>query len=132
MGELPLPRELRKSERALIEFLLTADFPGRNELREQLDHVEVVWVCDCGCGTVNLRVRDFRKRAAAKEPIPVEARGSGFDVILFVRDGFLNSLEIVDHGDSRPLAYPSISGLELWVPPSGKLNASGRPGKPTL
>lgn len=117
MRQLPEPRGLRTPERALIEFLLTADFPGRNELREQLDHVEVVWVCDCGCGTVNLRVKSLTKRAVVREPIPVEARGRGFDVLLFVRDGFLNSLEIVDHGDSRPLEYPSTVGLELWAPP---------------
>ena len=127
MAQLSQPRELRPAERALIEFLLTADFAGRKELKEQLDSVEVVWECDCGCGTVNLRVKDSVGRAFTREPIPVEANGHGLDVLLFVRGGFLASLEIVDHGDARPLPYPTVGSLKLWVPPAPKSNISEPP-----
>jgi hypothetical protein len=120
MTHFSQPRELKPNERAMIEFLLTADFPGRDELREQVGCVGVVWDCDCGCGTIKMIVRNPVVRAVAREPIPVEARGAGIDVLLFVRDGLLASLEIVDHGNSRPLTYPSPSKLELWVPPALK------------
>jgi hypothetical protein len=56
-------------------------------------------------------------RAAARGPIPVEAYGKGVDVLLFVKEGLLRSLEIVDHGDARPLPYPSANDLQLWAPP---------------
>jgi hypothetical protein len=120
MAHFSRPRELKPNERALLEFLLTADFPGRNELREQVGRVQVLWDCDCGCGTINLMVTNPVVRAVAREPIPIEARGANVDVLLFVRDGLLSSLEIVDHGDGRPLAFPSPSTLELWAPPNLK------------
>jgi hypothetical protein len=122
MAQLSQPRELRPAERAVIEFLLNADFAGRNELKEQLDCVEVVWECDCGCGTVNLRVKGSVGRAFTKEPIPVEANGHGLDVLLFVRGGFLRSLEILDHGDARPLSFPTVDSLTLRTSPAPKWN----------
>jgi len=38
-------------------------------------------------------------------------------VLLFVREGYLSSLEIVDYLDVRPLTFPSPKELKLWVPP---------------
>jgi hypothetical protein len=89
MPHFSKPRELKPNERALMEFLLTADFPGRNELREQVHRIEVLGDCDCGCGTIDLMVRNPVVRAVAREPIAVEAYGAGIDVLLFVRDGLL-------------------------------------------
>ena len=118
MGELSLPRPLVPEEKALLEFLLSADFPGRDGLSAQVDHAEVVWECDCGCGTVNLSVREPVVSATAREPIPIEAHAEGLEVLLFVRNGLLQSLEIVDYEDRRPLPYPTPAGLRLWVPPA--------------
>lgn len=112
-------RALTADERKLMGFMLSADFFGREELLQQVDSLEVTWVCDCGCGTVNVVATRPVRRSSCREPIPVEAHGSGVDVLLFVRDGLIPSLEIVDHGDSRPLRYPQPNDLELWVPPGG-------------
>jgi hypothetical protein len=76
---------------------------------------------------VNLRVNGSVGRAFTREPIPVEANGQGLDVLLFVRGGFLASLEIVDHGDTRPLTYPAVGGLKLWVPAARKPNLAESP-----
>lgn len=111
------PRPLNPQEQALAEFLLSADCPGRYDLKRQLASAEAVSLCECGCGTVNLRVGSASRRANCREPIPVEAYGDGVDVLLFVRDGVLDSLEIVDHGDARPVPYPKPEELTLWVPP---------------
>jgi hypothetical protein len=118
MGKFQNPRDLKPAERELLEFLLTADFPGRDELKQQLDCVEVIGDCDCGCGTINLTVENPVVHSTAREPIPIEAHGKGLEVLLFVRNGLLSSLEIVDYGDHRPIPYPSPNSLELWVPPS--------------
>lgn len=116
------PRPLSPDERALLEFLLSGEFPGREELKSQSKSAEVVGFCECGCGTVNLRVGGAAPQALCKEPIPVEARGNRVDVLLFVRKGLLSSLEIVDHCDTRPLPYPKPSDLSLWVPPTERSN----------
>ena len=114
------PRELNKDERAMLDFLLSADFQGRTELRKQAESVQAVAVCECGCGTIDLKVSGMAARAFSKEPIPVEAHGAGVEVLLFVRDGFLRLLEVVDYGDSRPFPYPRVQSLKLWIPPFSK------------
>ena len=120
MPKLSQPRSLKPEERLLIEFLLSADFPERDDLKQQMDRVEVIEECDCGCGTADLRIKEVGTDAIGCEQIVVEAYGNDVDVLLFVRSGLLSSLEIVDHGDSRPLSYPTPSNLKLWVPPRRK------------
>lgn len=112
------PRQLAPRERELLTFLLTADFPGKECLREQAKVVEAIGECDCGCGTVHLSVRRGAEPAAVRNQVPVEAHGKGIEALLFVRQGFLSSLEIVDYGDARPLTYPKPADLQLSVPPS--------------
>jgi hypothetical protein len=114
------PRSLSPKERALAEFLLSAEFPGRDELKSQLEFAEVVGVCECGCGTVDLAIKASVARAVCREPIPVEAHKSALDVLLFVRNGLLGSIEIVDYEEKRPLHYPRPDDLKLWVPPPGQ------------
>jgi hypothetical protein len=41
-------RPLTERERELLEFMLTADFPGRDELKAQANGAEVCWECACG------------------------------------------------------------------------------------
>lgn len=101
-----------------MEFLLSADFPGRAELALQVDSLEVVRVCECGCGTIDVAVGRPVAKADCRGPIPVEAHGAGVEVLLFVREGLISSLEVVDHGDARPIPYPQPPDLKLWIPPS--------------
>jgi hypothetical protein len=117
MADLVPHRALLPKEKALLEFLLSVDFPGRDELREQLDHVKVIWTCDCGCGTVTLRLKDQVPRAAVARYIPVEAHSKKVDVMLFVRDGQLFSLELAFHDQHSPKEFPDPEDLKLWVPP---------------
>lgn len=121
------PRPLSSDEHLLVEFLLSAEFPGCDELKSQLGIVEVVGTCECGCGTVNLAVRGPAARAICREPIPIEAYGAGIQVLLFVRGGLLSSLEIVDLGDKRPLPYPRPRDLNLWAPPPRKPTVDSGP-----
>ena len=114
------PRPLSPQERALAEFLLSAEFPGCRELKLQLESAEVVGLCECGCGTVDLAIRGPAVRAVCSEPVPVEAYRSALDVLLFVREGVLGSIEIVDYEERRPLPYPRPEELKLWVPPPGQ------------
>lgn len=51
------PRPLRAEERLMLDFVLSADFAGAEELREQAKAVLVVGRCDCGCPSVDLRAQ---------------------------------------------------------------------------
>ena len=109
-------RPLNANERELMEFLLSAEFPGRDDLVSQMNSMMVTRECECGCGTVNFAVGGPVNQAVCREPIPAEARGDGVDVLLFVRKGLLSSLEIVYHSTARPLPYPKPDDLKVWVP----------------
>jgi hypothetical protein len=117
MAKLSATRGLNKKEQELLECMLTAEFPGSEELQAQIGRVEVCAECDCGCGSIDLQVEGQSGHGVENEQIAVEAYGKGVDVLLFVRDGLLSSLEIVDQGDARPPAYPTPAGLKLWVRP---------------
>jgi hypothetical protein len=125
------PRPLSAEERALIEFLLSVEFPGRDELRDQLDRVEVIGICECGCGTVNLNVTGAPVRAATESLIPAEAMAEGLDVLLFARDGLLSSLEFVFYDDNGPEPFPKPSDLRLWMRPAHNPTGSRPPKNST-
>jgi hypothetical protein len=111
------PRPLNIEERTLMEFLLSAEFPGRDKLRSQLDSVAVVAVCECGCGTVNLQVGSNDVQSSAEALVPIEAHGDLVDVLLFTRRGCLSSLELVFPNERLPRRFPKPSDLQLWVRP---------------
>jgi hypothetical protein len=90
-------RSLRDDERALLQFLLSGEFPGKTELREQLaharrrDHIADPW------GWILL---DIDRSAAPPAPvirkIPIEAVGATipFFVLLFVENGYMDRVDI--------------------------------------
>lgn len=92
---------------------LSHEFPGVQELRQQAQFVTAKKGCDCGCGTIEF-VHDERPvpRSPATNPVPVDApvvASDGSDLgglILFVRDGLLQSLEVYSHSEPLPLPKP--------------------------
>lgn len=70
-----LPRALLVEEREmLVAMLERGDFPGRDELLAQVETVEVVRYCACGCATVDLVVSGAEiPPGALARPIPNEA-----------------------------------------------------------
>jgi hypothetical protein len=125
----PIQRALRDDERALLDFLLSADFPGRDELRKQADTVRVVGECQCGCGTIELQVEPSQPPAKVSGPIPIEAYGDAIDVLLFARNGILGSLEIVFYTDPPERPYPRPEQLKLWKRPELALNKASPPNR---
>jgi len=121
------PRPLSKDERALIEFLLSAEFRGRDELRDQLDHVEVVGICECGCGSIDLNVTGAPVRSPTESLIPSEAHTEGLDVLVFARGGVLSLLELVFYDDNAPRPFPKPTDLKLWMRPLPNARVSPRP-----
>jgi hypothetical protein len=115
-------RLLRQDEKTLLAFLLSADFPGCDVLRMQAESATVVGECECGCGTIGLEVGPGLPTAGLVKPHRLEAYGEMIiDVLLFVRNGFLGSLEVVFYEDSAERPYPLPAQLQ-----SGKRPQHGR------
>lgn len=113
------PRKLTSKEEALLSFLLSRQFPGRDQLRQQMRSARVSGECKCGCPTVELLVdRAQSPRAKVVRRMPVEAIGNDEDgtqlyALLHVDDdGFLCELEAY-RVDSKPLKLPDPGSLHL-------------------
>jgi hypothetical protein len=118
-GSALRPRPLTQREREVLDFLLSAELPGIDELRRQAETVYASpW--RCGCASIDLHVD---RRVAPASPLrtqpaieaetkEVDAAGL-FELLLWVdEDGWLSSLEIVDYVD------PHGSTHEIFPPPS--------------
>jgi hypothetical protein len=104
-------RALTYRERAALDRLLEADFPGVEALREQAKSAQ-------GCGramVTQLRVDDILPRASVTERQPVQAvvKGRGYDggLLLFVEDGRLDWLEYWWVTDEMPDDFPPLDAI---------------------
>jgi hypothetical protein len=110
-------RPLTSNERALLDALLSAEFPGVGALREQARDLLARRGCECGCGTLELLPQGNPSRSEATSPAPSEGRvrdALGTEVgglLLFVRHGLLDSLEIYSWDERLPL--PLIGQVEF-------------------
>ena len=116
-------RPLTRREGEILEMLLSVDAPGIEELRAQVPYVQVArW--RCGCASFDLRVdRERAPRSSIIARPAVEAItkerddvNGAFDLLLWVDDGWLDGVEIVDyvdrHGDESPDEIPTIDAWE--------------------
>jgi hypothetical protein len=111
------PRELTELERSLLDRLLAEEFPGANELRVQAQAVRVKGYGDDVPSILLLEVvDDHAPRASVVHTVPVETRVRDAEppqeLLLFVTDGLLDSLELVDYGLSEPGTLPLMEELE--------------------
>lgn len=114
------PRPLQPEERAALLALLNyADFDGRDALLAQVDVARVVGFCGCGCATVDIGIDSAPATTSVALPIPNEAVVVDDDgeaiggVLLFVKDGHLNSLEVYDYGGGPISPFPPAERLKL-------------------
>src|SRR4051812_4259662 len=101
-------RPLDRREREILDFLLTVETPGIDELRQQAKHARAVpWTC--GCASIDLVV-DREAAPASRVTVrpAVEAATKerndpdrAFDLLLWVDDGYLSGVEIVDYTETH-------------------------------
>ena len=113
---------LSEREAQVLRFMLSADDPRLTPLRGQAEVATVVGRCDCGCATIELAVDRGRSARAPGLCSPVsEAKTpirKGFDwaqyreLILFLDDGWLLSLEIIFYCDEPPKEFPRTEEFE--------------------
>ena len=111
---MTMNRPLTSPERAILDFLLTAEFQGRAALRAQADHARVTGRCSCGCATVDLTVdRTAAPPAQVSKSMVAEAMSSDgeYGLLLFVDDGYLSSVEIYGNVAEPPPEFPPPSAF---------------------
>jgi hypothetical protein len=118
-------RPLTDREREILELLLSVEVPGIEELRKQVAFARAArW--DCGCASFDVIVdRERAPRSTITTSPAVEAYSKerndpnkAFDLLLWVEDGWLAGVEIVDyvdqHGDDSPGEIPT---RDYWDEP---------------
>ena len=117
-------RELCDSERQLLERLLEARFPGRDEIAEQIRTCLVKTLDEHGC--LEFFVRSHTN-AAVDQRVPVEAEacdeeGNKIHMLLHVINGRINELEFYTESGAAIKRLPSANEWELIVlPPPPRL-----------
>jgi hypothetical protein len=110
-------RPLTSRELALIERLLEPDFPGRDELRQQLKAVTGRQILDDG--TLELSC-EGGPRAPVYRRVPTEgdyldADGQQVSVLLHVRDGLMCELEVLKVYPTEIQNPPDARNLEVFA-----------------
>jgi hypothetical protein len=114
-----LPRPLSNREIATLDFMLAVDDPRLDPLKKQARNLLVTWECTCGCATVNFAVDRSRAAVAVDlcSPVTETQLRAPFDadefseLILFLEDGWLSSLEIVWYVKPIP-EFPPVGKFE--------------------
>ncbi len=96
------PRPLTEREAATLDLMLAVDDSRLDPLRQQANAVTATRGCTCGCATINFDVdRALASHAVGLcSPVTLAWRRVPFDtdefcnVILFIKDGWLSSLEL--------------------------------------
>lgn len=111
-------RSPSSAEAEIIDRLLAADFPGKDQIADQLRNYRVRTIDDDG--SLELRVTSAAPAANVEKRIPGEAQASDVDGIhvhflLHVVNGFAAELEIYKD-DGTPIArLPRADELEVMV-----------------
>lgn len=111
-------RPLRENEREILEKLLEPDFPGRGELREQLNSLTVEELDEDG----GLALQSVTgSQAPVKWRVPTEGEckdsdGVSVHVLLHVLDGRMHELELYKEDGSRVCRLPEARDLVLFTP----------------
>lgn len=111
-------RAMTDREAATLAFMLAVDDARLEPLRRQASALTVVSECTCGCATVDFEVDRTRSSPAVGLCSPVTESVSRVrdsdelsDLILFLKDGWLSSMEIVWY--SKPIPeFPPLSEFE--------------------
>ena len=120
MLQLMVTRELSADEKAVLEFLLSRPFPGRDQLRDQLESVRTTGLsCTCGCPSIALQVDRQAPRAQVGASIDAFGRDADGNLVmvgLLMDDGYMMELDFTDvAGTSKSGApgFPDLKTLSL-------------------
>jgi hypothetical protein len=109
-------RPLSDHERAIVERLLSLDFPDVECFRRQVPAITVTDKCPCGCGTIRFAVDPAAPpapQARWKDTMGPLVEGDEHNwLMLFQVDGVLTELEHVSGGRGRSLDVVDARTIE--------------------
>jgi hypothetical protein len=113
-------RDLTRSERAILDCLLDHDFPGRDEIAQQLVNCSVRVIDENG--SLEFQINSPIKASSVRSRVPTEGEAEDSDgviihFLLHVVDGVLRELEIYKEDNSTLLAMPDINAIRVFAPP---------------
>jgi hypothetical protein len=119
-------RPLQSGERALLDFLLSRDVPGRMQLLAQANTVLTTGLsCSCGCPSFALVADRSLPPAPVAERMVSDAHGTdpggnAVGVLLFTEDGYLCQVEVygVEGSNFAGLPQPDSLKLSEWSVPN--------------
>jgi hypothetical protein len=108
-----LRRPITAEERELIEWLLEHRESDSSEFSSQVERLEVISKCKCGCPTIYFSVKE---NPPSSEILLADyyatVDGHPVGVMLFQRGGYLSSLEVYScDGLAQQFGLPSIDTL---------------------
>jgi hypothetical protein len=115
-------RPLDGRERALLLFLLSQPFPGRETYLEQAESVLVCGECGCGCTTIDLAVPgrsegwESTSRLIVADAYNYGGSHTPVEVLLHTSGGVLREIEVVwyaGEGELRPVERVAPEELTL-------------------
>jgi len=114
-------REPTRTETEVIQRLLAADFPGKDDIAKQMAGCRVRTIDDEG--SLELELRHAPRPAAVEKRIPVEADAVDEDGIhvhflLHVVEGYAKELEIYKDDGTSIRRMPRADDLEVIVLPA--------------
>jgi hypothetical protein len=114
-------RPLSDYEQAVITRLFEVEFPGREELKDQVSHAEASLIPATGdnYGSINIRTSSDR-RAVVENRVPVismtkDEGGAHVEILLHVIDGKINELEFVRMDGAPMVGLPRLDLMQLHV-----------------
>ena len=115
-------RPINESERQILDRLLHVDFPGAAELRVQAARSQIDRLDIAGGPVFEFNFSNDVVRASVSYPVPVEAEGVDQDgarmhLLLHVRDGVLQELEIYREDGQQIQRLPKADSVDVMVNP---------------
>lgn len=110
-----------KYQKDLLDKLLSIEFPGVEELREQANNCKTETIVDeDNCGSFTIHPSPETPKANVEYVIPVEGlakdnQGVPVEYLLHVRDGFMEELEVVVYSDAKLDAPLPIDDIQVMT-----------------
>jgi hypothetical protein len=112
------PRRVNEEERAMLELILGGATEEAERLRAQVPELVVVGRCGCGCPTIEFETSivstgSVSQLAGFEGTVPASGTEPPVDILVFVNDGVLSSLELVSYGDHVNSSWPPVESVQV-------------------